>query len=208
MISERQLEDFICKNPEYSLWEGVEIIGRQVSLAHGRLDILAWDGSQTLVIELKARTIQEKDIGQVLRYRQDIEVELCRIGMREHPADVSLRPKLFNERWTEYHCLSAIGRYSLAPVLIGSGINSKAMTAARGAEAIVILWDYESVEDTLQFHCWRHTPFSLAGLPPRDKPYPWWVLALNKRIREACEGECWKVAYQRKLKEQDVLGKD
>lgn len=197
MINERQLEDFICKNPEYSLWEGVEVIGRQVSLAHGRLDILAWDGSQTLVIELKARAIQEKDVGQVLRYRRDIESGLDRIGVREYPEDVTLRPKLFNELWTERHGLSTIGRYAISPILIGANIDSKTLAAARGGEILVILWRYESTQNAVSFS----RPLDYAGSSFSDShwnsPYPWWLRLLNERIKKSCEEECWEVSYRK-----------
>lgn len=72
-LKERDIEDFICQNPE-SISDGldVRIIGNQVRLPHGRLDILAVIGDNVAAIELKSRPLRANDLVQVLRYTFDL----------------------------------------------------------------------------------------------------------------------------------------
>lgn len=181
-ITEKQLEDFICKHPEYMMWEGVEIIDRQVHLPHGVLDILAFDG-RTLVVELKARTIKEKDIGQVLRYTYDVRVEIERFGAFEDSMSYFTlendRADRFFDLWGEYHGLTLSGHDRIAPVLIGPGITLNAKVAAIGSGIEIIIWKYDDEDSTIS--CYSPGVFAW-----RDNPYPDWCLEINKRIVAAC----------------------
>jgi hypothetical protein len=65
---ERQLEDWIERDPDL-VAEGLEIVGRQVSVEAGRLDLLAVDpGGQYVVIELKSGALYIDAITQALYY--------------------------------------------------------------------------------------------------------------------------------------------
>lgn len=182
-ISEKQLEDFVCRRPEYMLWEGVEIIDRQVQLPHGILDVLAFDG-RTLVIELKARTIKEKDVGQVLRYTYDVRTEIERLGAFEDPMKYFTlegdKASKFFDLWGEYHGLTLAWDNAITPVLVGPGITLNAKIAAIGAGIEVILWKYDDEDGTISCY--------LPGLPIwDDNPYPGWCIEINKRIVAACQ---------------------
>jgi len=181
-ISEKQLEDFICKHPEYSLWQGVEIIGRQIAVEHGRLDILAWDG-RVLVIELKARALEEKDIGQVLRYRRDVKAEFNRFGFYEHPNSGewphTLRIEAYLDLWSDYYGLSAREDPAVIPILIGTSIDRNTHAATEGAGIDTILWEYNAKQNALSFTASK-------WLTWKDGPYPDWCYSLFDRIHKLC----------------------
>lgn len=181
-ISEKQLEDFICKYPEYSLWQDVEIIGRQITLEHGRLDILAWDG-RVLVIELKARTLEEKDVGQVLRYKRDVEAEFNRFGMNEHPNlgewPHTLRLEAYSQLWSDYYGLSGREDAAVMPILIGTSIDSNTHAAAEGGGIEVIVWKHDAKENVISFS-------SPKWLLWRDGPYPNWCHSLFEQVCKSC----------------------
>ena len=68
MISEKQVEDILCKYPEL-IEEGLSFKGRQIRLYGNRIDILFEDKfGQKLIVELKAGPIDRKHIGQVMEY--------------------------------------------------------------------------------------------------------------------------------------------
>lgn len=65
---ERNLEDWIESNPDL-LQKGLTIIGRQIYVEGGPLDLLALDPQgQWIVIELKSGTVSRDTIAQVLDY--------------------------------------------------------------------------------------------------------------------------------------------
>lgn len=80
---ERQLEDYICAHPEVlhrDERESIEILGRQIRVPHGIIDLLVWRNSSWLgrtlhglyLIELKRPRVKEKHVIQLLRYRADL----------------------------------------------------------------------------------------------------------------------------------------
>lgn len=91
-ISERQLEDWIVEHPD-ELQRGIKIVGRQISLPHGRLDLLGWNNAPR-VIELKIHPTQAEDIAQVLRYVYDVRIVLeTAIANLKELTDLSLKQK-------------------------------------------------------------------------------------------------------------------
>lgn len=70
---ERQLEDWIENEPSL-LREGLQIVGRQITLEAGRLDLLAVDPQgRWVVIELKAGRLYRETIAQALDYAAALE---------------------------------------------------------------------------------------------------------------------------------------
>ena len=70
---EQQLEDWIEADPSL-LQAGLTIIGRQISVIGGRLDLLALDTQGRLVvIELKPGNLERETIAQVLDYASSLE---------------------------------------------------------------------------------------------------------------------------------------
>lgn len=183
IISEQELEEFICTHPE-ALWDDVEIIGRQVHLRHGILDILAWNGS-ALVIELKAHALQEKDVGQLSRYNFDVKSELLRIGILDHPSSIdtpkTIRWGLLLKAWNERHGLTMEG-VAVQPILIGTSANMSVLAAAEGAGIMVMLWHKDNKNNAFVFEIVRteYTDY---------ENYPDWCLNLNERIIKACKSE-------------------
>jgi hypothetical protein len=156
-ISEKMLEDWLCENPEELF--GMVLLGRQIRLEHGILDILGYrpDIRRPVCIELKARPLKEKDIGQVLRYAYDVD-NLMRGGWSrlERGSDTWLTKwdhnimdrmfggdpenyrdeifeRLFYDEWVN-HC---------SPTLIGAGVNDSVYAAARSAGIVVLVWSFE-----------------------------------------------------------------
>ena len=75
-VTEKELEDLICK--DLSVIEGDFLfVGRQISLPHGILDILAirncFTHAEVAVIELKLGKLKERHVGQTLRYMFDVD---------------------------------------------------------------------------------------------------------------------------------------
>ena len=69
--SERELEDFVCANPEWLQLPGFRLLGRQVPLPNGWIvDILGMneDTGRMYVLELKAEEANGKALSQVLAY--------------------------------------------------------------------------------------------------------------------------------------------
>lgn len=194
-ISERELEDFVCENPEEVFFRGTEIIGRQVKLKHGILDILAWNGEGTYVIELKARPLKEKDIGQVLRYTYDV-----REGLKQYGFIVNLKssndghPKTLTERafWRSWFWYTGWGDESedvvaIKPVLIGSSVNRGLLAAAEEAGIYVRLWGYDAETDKFNF---RFPGIVFWHDDGRDSlSYPAWAEEIGKRARPLCRQE-------------------
>jgi len=146
---ERELEDWICENP-YVLGQNTRIIGRQIALTHGRLDILAicrpHPTQQIKVIELKARELKERDVGQVLRYIADVRGEL--IAGMGHASNHRCW-KTISETYTTGDsvrpgdaaaCASNRVTSNVRGVLIGASIDDATLAACAGASLNVSLW--------------------------------------------------------------------
>lgn len=194
-VSERELEDFVCEHPEEVFFRGTEIIGRQVKLKHGILDILAWNGEGTYVVELKARPLKEKDIGQVLRYTHDV-----REGLKQYGFIVNLKssndnhPRTLTEKafWHSWFWYTGWGDetedvVAIKPILIGPSVDKALLAAATEAGIYIRLWSYDI--ETGRFS------FEFPGLvfwhdDGRDvSSYPAWAEKLGKRIRPLCKQE-------------------
>ena len=195
-ISEKVLEDSVCAYPESWFWEGVQIIARQVQLPHGVLDVLAYSGGTTMVIELKAAKLQERDIGQVLRYTYDVRKFLQMI-QNEHVHDFFQGPnyiKGFDQTYESYGlaCLdreiwqrhgwdeNADEPPSVQPTLIGTGVSDSVLAAATAASIDVSTWAYNEKENMF-VGCadgWlRIDPYLY---------YPDWLIHLHQKITRGC----------------------
>jgi len=193
-ISERELEDFICQYPVYSLWEGTEIIGRQITLLHGRLDILAWDGKRTLVIELKVRQLEEEDIGQVLRYTHDVRATLQQTAFLTNStvrtADLTPQEKLLSKAWDYYHGMdSGFHELAVKSILIGTDANHKIIAASREADILIRTWKYDNQNDCIIF---GSPEYNKRFFDPDDIDIPEWACQINAKIRETCRDD---IAY-------------
>ena len=72
---ERDLEDYLASNLE-ALEEGLKLVGKQVEVATGRIDLLAEDSHENLVvIELKAGEADSSSLTQLLAYISAIRDE-------------------------------------------------------------------------------------------------------------------------------------
>ena len=187
MISEKQLEDFVCEHPEYTFWEGVEIIGRQVRVEHGIIDVLAWD-YRVLVVELKARKLKEEDIGQVLRYTYDVKEAIQSAIMGSLPDSLMYNHTpwglAFQEWWTRLHgYLDEHPRNHIQPILIGTRIDDKTLAAARGGGIEVLLWRYDKDKNTITIHYPRLLQ------TPSNNGNPWWIRRLQKAMSYLCLNE-------------------
>jgi hypothetical protein len=170
-IPENVLEDWICDNPEDALGTGMLIIGRQVKLKRGALDILAFSmpdnfsNGYTLIIELKARPIKSADISQVLRYTYHVK-ELFRtiiseetsLGRRnektiEHYLGTTFASDEALKRWgrySDYHGITDQDEWFFTPVLIGTDISDNEATAAHEAGIAVLLWAFDRKQLTFK----------------------------------------------------------
>lgn len=72
-VYESEIEDYLEKHPEAFLpySDNAILLGRQIQLPHGRLDLLIYDES-IYIVELKAVPLKPRDVCQVLRYQRDI----------------------------------------------------------------------------------------------------------------------------------------
>lgn len=162
-ISERQLEDYVCKYPSACINPGferfpVKIIQRQVRLNHGILDILARDTYSTLVVELKARALQESDIGQVLRYTFDVTTELQNFcGQSDIEYEYQPLSDEYNKEFvTQFYHHTAFGidplfRRPIIPILIGKPSKENFLAAAHAAYIDVIFWSFDSENNRFGF---------------------------------------------------------
>lgn len=142
MLRERELEMQLC-DCGYLGRDPIDIIGRQVPLLHGILDVLAirtidlgWKETylvrQILAIELKAVPLQEKHIGQVLRYAADLRMLLDYLVLA-HPCT----PKAWDLKWEFFdgaktHDARGAGP-RIAPVLIAPEISPLLAHTCQGA---------------------------------------------------------------------------
>lgn len=147
---EKDLEDAICQNPSL-IDEHARIIHRQLTLAHGRLDLLAWydftwGGTDTTftylqAIELKAGRLQGKDVSQVLRYMSDLEQTIWASEAVHFPMPTA-------EPTPEDYLQEAIADIAyrngfIKGLLIGAAIDAETLAAANGAGIQVLLWGHD-----------------------------------------------------------------
>jgi Holliday junction resolvase-like predicted endonuclease len=148
-VKERELEDWICNHP-YVLGEEAVLIGRQITLEHGRLDILAvrrpYPTQQVLVVELKTRQLKQRDVGQVLRYVNDVKQELLR-SIRSWAREILWRRASdcyqVGQEPTAHDavaCTTNAVLDNVSGVLIGTSIDDNLLAACAGARINVSLW--------------------------------------------------------------------
>lgn len=162
-ISEKQLEDWICRNSTEFNSFPFEVIGRQVKLEHGILDILGWsEAFGALAIELKAGPLKEPVIAQVLRYTHDINdvfrSEWATMEMWEQD-QISEAPNMYEDdlviienlrgkrakTLTEDVCANILqDPPKCTPFLIGTSIDMNTYAAIQGAGGLVLLWREEA----------------------------------------------------------------
>lgn len=124
MLSEQQLEAYICEHP-HEVLPGLSIIKRQAFIPHGVADIIGWQDYQLgdlgiarpVVIELKVVPMRPKDIAQLLRYCYDIEALLCQSEVITFEGDMEweLAPLMVCPAWTQY-AMAACGYTGVAVV--------------------------------------------------------------------------------------------
>ena len=210
-ISERELEDWICEHwddegSEYPVPFSGALIGRQVQVEHGIIDLLSVGMGTTRVIELKKGTLKESDIGQVLRYSWDIKWMLQCLARYYNPLDLAGIPDhlidLTKQFFLYFHCkdepwtvtepgiCSHVGYENVQPVLIGKSANLKLLSAAEAARVKVYTWEYLESEKAFSFR-WQysHDMFYRIGR------FPSWAILLTEHIREDSREEA-KWMYQ------------
>lgn len=156
-MRERELEDFICDNMAAVFGDDAILIGRQVPVVHGRIDILAWQWDHVLIVELKAGQIKEQDIGQVLRYvgdvRQAVENPFVAFMsyLDETQENQTRTQQLAREELMEWFEPQEPHRPMLQPVLIGSGADQNVVAAADGASIDLLAYHLNPDNRTLRF---------------------------------------------------------
>jgi hypothetical protein len=181
-FTERDLEDYVCEHPREAFGTTAEILGRQVRLPNGVLDVLAWDhyDGSIIVAELKARPLAGADVGQVARYAGDVGDILRWVGSRwvkpgsEAPAAISRFYHYFAMGQTDSSETCAI-----VPTLIGASITDKVLASIIGARGQAITWHREKGQLTFT----PALPFGMAR-PHWDKDG--WLRRLLVRIYDEC----------------------
>jgi len=192
-FSEKKLEDFLCCYPNMLApdYENgtVEIIGRQLILPSGRLDILAIRNQwQILVTELKAVALHEKDLTQVLRYTADIKHLLFDLAIsyeyEESPITNFLQRHINN--------LHGIGQYqsndfpTLVPILIGKSAPKNLLAAADGCSAEIYRYHHSLQKNTINIECLDTIePFIWKAKPS----YPIWADKLSTMLIDRARTE-------------------
>ncbi len=125
-MSEARLKPYMCAYMQDE-WQ-MSIIGTEVKVPHGRIDILAWQetpGSfDTInIVEIKAVPLQMKDVAQVLKYTYDIR-------------------KLYNLLGLEWVGDALTGN-AIRPHLIGTDAPEDVLAASAGADIEVALWAFD-----------------------------------------------------------------
>ena len=171
---ERQLEDFICANPN-ALTCGMThltLLGRQVRVQHGVIDLLALAHS-VQVIELKAAPLKEKDVGQLLRYIADVDAIM--VAMATHfSAERILGIRAAGE--DEEFSYRMVRSHRAGGILVGTSVSPNVLAACEGANITVVLWKWERGT----FHFWP--PRCQGHLP--DPPYPDWATRASRMLAQ------------------------
>lgn len=154
--TEHDLENFICEhpnvlNPVQSSVFDYKIIGRQVKLPHGILDLLVlcqYEGypKHILVVELKNGPISDSAISQVMRYCYDVRMIVNR-AVEQLPFDYDSCGR--NEFDMMRQCESIeLPDKLVRPVLVGTYIAANLLEAcgAAGIDALT----YNIADDTVR----------------------------------------------------------
>lgn len=80
-IREKQIEDILVSSPSlvqrtFGMEEEPRLIGRQIIVPSGRLDMLYTYQQYLFLIELKVATFQKRFITQVLDYKKDLQSDM------------------------------------------------------------------------------------------------------------------------------------
>lgn len=156
------------------------LVGRQISLPHGRVDILAWN-YQPVVIELKTRPIKPKDICQVLRYMADIEMILTHSYL-DNALTESI-PYVSDRYGRERDHAFCVYDYKFTNVMgwiIGTSVSDDVLAALEIENVYGAIWDQEPDG------AFRFTPITLDAFEydyPRE--HPDWV----RQIFDMANGE-------------------
>lgn len=194
-ISEKELEDWFYKNPE-ALYDGLEIIDRQVVLSSGRLDLLAYNQG-VFIIELKAGQILRQHIEQILRYKRDITAVLTHVCLDNSPVepgfcDYTLESMeavyyhidyYYAHGWKYYEqYLDYAGIHpdykmrSPITALVGTSVDDKVRVAAQAGGIKILLWKFDKESCGIQVdHQIFHPEFTYI-------PHPRWATEISKRI--------------------------
>ena len=91
-MNEKDFEDILVKYPEL-IEEGLKLIGRQVTIHGRRMDLYFLDSNKRkLIVELKAVTITDRDIGQIIWYEGSVlsekepDIRIMLVGTRVPPS--------------------------------------------------------------------------------------------------------------------------
>lgn len=172
---ERELEDWLMKHPG-SMWPNAALLGRQVCLPHGRLDLLAWMPphgiycGSLVIVELKAKQIREGDIGQALRYAYDVkEVMVEHVAFDEVP---------FGDAWDAVWAVTqgAPNDGIIRAMVIGPSIRKDALALANATNVEVMLYtpnpvDHSFVLDRVLDYDRRRIDSSFAQAPWAKRAY-------------------------------------
>ncbi len=192
-ISEREFEDWLVANPE-AIEEGMEIVGRQIELPHGRLDLLGFC-RYAYVIELKAEPLRERDVAQVMRYVADVGqilgdiamIKFRSLTMSGDPDNNGVKARVFERRLGWRHGLSASRDAGILAALVGTSAPDRVLATAFSSGVEVYTW--ESIEGG----------FALErrglGRQVSLKPMPSWALRLSWMIEKQCRQEVEEEDY-------------
>jgi len=209
-MNERELETWLCEHP-YVLDEYLYITGRQVSLPHGRLDLMGlvqhgqW-GQSIWVIELKARELKQRDVGQLLRYIADVRFEMMRVRstwstrfaseIEGHMGTV----KPINVLTKSVRTMTR----QIKGILIGRSVDDRVLTPATGGDIEVATW--KERDGAIQID-WANA-WDTGGLyyDLYDAPHPHWAVFLFNE----CVAFCKQVINPRNrfMPKQPFVGKN
>jgi len=191
-MKERELEDRLVANPDiidpWNTGNPVTLLGRQLCLTHGILDLLAYQDAHispdptyapvhaVYLVELKAGALSEAHVGQVLRYASDLrEVLVQAVGRSvEHPPVGTRGYALWT--WACSEIIGADGSDNVYPVLIGRSVNDKVLAACDGAGIAVGLYAYDG--EHLAVSWCHYAPDVQAAADTAQCP---WARRLGKR---------------------------
>ena len=208
-IHERELEDWICEHwddesSEYPSLHLGTLIGRQVQVKHGIMDLLSVDRGTTHVIELKTGALKEADIGQVLRYSWDVKWMLQCLARHHGPPESADIPEhlaeLARQFFLYFHCeeepwvitepgiCKHVGYRNIQPVLIGKSASLKVLSAAEAVRAEIYTWEYLESENAFSFEwqCGYGQYYEIGHFPD-------WAVSLTKHIWEDSQKEAEEV---------------
>ena len=169
--TEEMLEDILTENPDV-LMRGLTLVGRQVPVATGYIDLLGIDNEGRLTIfELKREKLTRKAVAQVLDYGSYLESlsdsELATLIAEESGKNGIDKIEDFEE-WYENQWAGPVNPIQMALVGLGADANARRMVdylAERGVDiGIVTFHGYVHDDDILLA---RH-----ADHPPPEPPRP------------------------------------